>query len=193
MPPANSKKSSKNLPEKICVVCERPFTWRKKWERCWDEVTTCSKRCNSERRKTKKNTLAVSTAAKGQKMCDLCKKNVDLLIRCRTDQSKQWKMICGPCWSKVSGGVTDGDENHPYYQYGGLWKNRHSKKNLSTKPPSPSSKRNKEDTVFDTPTFYSVSPEFNEQGELSFLSPSSTCPSSPRSYLSIEQADSAHN
>mmetsp|Transcript_12669 Transcript_12669/g.30926 ORF Transcript_12669/g.30926 Transcript_12669/m.30926 type:complete len:119 (-) Transcript_12669:228-584(-) len=45
------KKSSKaNLPEKICVVCGRPFTWRKKWERCWDEVTCCSKSCNSKRR-----------------------------------------------------------------------------------------------------------------------------------------------
>ena len=39
-----------NLPSKTCVVCNRPFTWRKKWERCWDEVTTCSKRCNGERR-----------------------------------------------------------------------------------------------------------------------------------------------
>mmetsp|Transcript_1358 Transcript_1358/g.3425 ORF Transcript_1358/g.3425 Transcript_1358/m.3425 type:complete len:266 (-) Transcript_1358:64-861(-) len=39
-----------NLPSKVCIVCERPFTWRKKWERCWDEVTTCSKRCNAQRR-----------------------------------------------------------------------------------------------------------------------------------------------
>jgi hypothetical protein len=39
-----------NLPTKICVVCERPFTWRKKWERVWDEVTTCSKSCNGKRR-----------------------------------------------------------------------------------------------------------------------------------------------
>ena len=22
-----------NLPSKMCVVCNRPFTWRKKWER----------------------------------------------------------------------------------------------------------------------------------------------------------------
>jgi len=42
-----------NLPEKICVVCNRPFTWRKKWERCWDEVTTCSKSCNSARKQLK--------------------------------------------------------------------------------------------------------------------------------------------
>ncbi|KAA8492668.1 putative isomerase [Porphyridium purpureum] len=39
-----------DLPSKICVVCARPFTWRKKWERCWDEVLTCSKRCQGERR-----------------------------------------------------------------------------------------------------------------------------------------------
>jgi hypothetical protein len=42
--------SKSNLPEKICVVCGRPFTWRKKWERCWDEVTCCSKSCNAKRR-----------------------------------------------------------------------------------------------------------------------------------------------
>mmetsp|Transcript_9523 Transcript_9523/g.20081 ORF Transcript_9523/g.20081 Transcript_9523/m.20081 type:complete len:121 (-) Transcript_9523:15-377(-) len=44
------KPSKANLPEKICVVCGRPFAWRKKWERSWDEVTCCSKKCNSQRR-----------------------------------------------------------------------------------------------------------------------------------------------
>jgi hypothetical protein len=39
-----------NLPSKVCLVCNRPFTWRKKWETCWDEVTTCSKSCNGKRR-----------------------------------------------------------------------------------------------------------------------------------------------
>ncbi|KAL7445009.1 hypothetical protein ACHAXH_009771 [Discostella pseudostelligera] len=47
------KPSKSNLPEKICAVCGRPFTWRKKWERCWDEVTCCSKSCNSQRRSGK--------------------------------------------------------------------------------------------------------------------------------------------
>ena len=37
-----------NLPSKVCVQCKRPFTWRKKWERCWDEVKCCSKRCKAE-------------------------------------------------------------------------------------------------------------------------------------------------
>ncbi|MFN5514407.1 MAG: DUF2256 domain-containing protein, partial [Cyanobacteriota bacterium] len=27
-----------HLPEKICPVCRRPFTWRKKWADCWEEV-----------------------------------------------------------------------------------------------------------------------------------------------------------
>ena len=43
-----------NLPSKVCASCERPFTWRKKWERCWDEVTTCSKSCNAKRREAGK-------------------------------------------------------------------------------------------------------------------------------------------
>ena len=34
-----------NLPQKTCVVCGRPFTWRKKWARVWDEVKYCSERC----------------------------------------------------------------------------------------------------------------------------------------------------
>ncbi|MCC5854346.1 MAG: DUF2256 domain-containing protein [Idiomarina sp.] len=34
-----------DLPEKICVICARPFSWRKKWARDWDEVKYCSERC----------------------------------------------------------------------------------------------------------------------------------------------------
>jgi hypothetical protein len=36
-----------DLPTKPCLVCGRPFTWRKKWERVWDEVKYCSDRCRS--------------------------------------------------------------------------------------------------------------------------------------------------
>ncbi|MBE7563763.1 DUF2256 domain-containing protein [Acidithiobacillus sp. HP-6] len=35
--------------EKICVVCQRPFTWRKRWKRCWDEVRYCSAACRKNR------------------------------------------------------------------------------------------------------------------------------------------------
>jgi hypothetical protein len=203
-----------NLPSKMCVTCNRPFTWRKKWERCWEEVSTCSKSCNAKRREAKraeggsdqqneqeasevpnnkqnakakiknkypdsddgddeeedkvmgqkhreKDTSdeqelgkgardhdpevsrearkAQKKAAKaqkravregrtdedvGQKTCNLCSTRVDLLVRCTVDVDQQWKMVCEQCWTGVSGGVTDGDAEHPHYRYGGLWKNR---------------------------------------------------------------------
>lgn len=33
------------LDEKICARCQRPFTWRKKWERVWNQVKYCSQKC----------------------------------------------------------------------------------------------------------------------------------------------------
>ncbi|MEM7730929.1 MAG: DUF2256 domain-containing protein [Pseudomonadota bacterium] len=38
-----------HLPSKPCAACGLPFTWRKKWERCWDEVRYCSARCRRTR------------------------------------------------------------------------------------------------------------------------------------------------
>ncbi|MCH2159825.1 MAG: DUF2256 domain-containing protein [Oleiphilaceae bacterium] len=42
-------------------MCQRPFTWRKKWERDWEQVKYCSKRCSSEakRQKNKPNTASI--------------------------------------------------------------------------------------------------------------------------------------
>nr|WP_299000735.1 DUF2256 domain-containing protein [uncultured Allomuricauda sp.] len=34
-----------NLPTKICAVCGKPFSWRKKWEKNWKAVKYCSQRC----------------------------------------------------------------------------------------------------------------------------------------------------
>ncbi|MBL9133211.1 MAG: DUF2256 domain-containing protein, partial [Verrucomicrobiaceae bacterium] len=31
--------------EKICLACGRPFAWRKKWERDWENVKFCSDAC----------------------------------------------------------------------------------------------------------------------------------------------------
>ncbi|MFZ4766213.1 MAG: DUF2256 domain-containing protein [Roseimicrobium sp.] len=42
-----------NLPSKSCLVCGRPFTWRKKWEKVWDEVKLCSDRCRRNRQVSK--------------------------------------------------------------------------------------------------------------------------------------------
>ncbi|MEA1834118.1 DUF2256 domain-containing protein [Methylobacterium durans] len=37
-----------DLPSKPCARCGRPFAWRKKWERVWEEVCYCSDRCRAE-------------------------------------------------------------------------------------------------------------------------------------------------
>ena len=40
-----------DLPEKICVTCNRPFSWRKKWEKNWMEVKYCSQKCSLNKTK----------------------------------------------------------------------------------------------------------------------------------------------
>jgi len=45
---ANGERRDKsNLPQKICAACGRPFAWRKKWARDWENVRFCSDRCRS--------------------------------------------------------------------------------------------------------------------------------------------------
>nr|WP_083332733.1 DUF2256 domain-containing protein [Hyphomonas sp. Mor2] len=38
------------LLSRICSVCNRPFTWRKKWERNWGKVKSCSSHCRAASR-----------------------------------------------------------------------------------------------------------------------------------------------
>ncbi|MEO7394001.1 MAG: DUF2256 domain-containing protein [Chitinophagaceae bacterium] len=40
-----------NLPVKTCIVCNRPFTWRKKWSTVWDEVKYCCDKCRMNKNK----------------------------------------------------------------------------------------------------------------------------------------------
>ncbi|WDY55903.1 DUF2256 domain-containing protein [Pseudomonas sp. PSKL.D1] len=42
--------SNHPLPSKICAACGRPFTWRKRWARCWEQVRYCSARCRRGKR-----------------------------------------------------------------------------------------------------------------------------------------------
>lgn len=83
------------------------------------------KRAKAERRAKREGR---ADPERGQKCCGVCGSLVDLLIRCVIDESGAWKMVCGKCWKSVSGGVVDGDEAHPHYRYGGLWKNHHRAK-----------------------------------------------------------------
>ncbi|WP_250955762.1 DUF2256 domain-containing protein [Rhizobium sp. CG5] len=43
-----------DLPSKACAQCNRPFAWRKKWEKTWHEVRFCSDRCRSDSKSTRK-------------------------------------------------------------------------------------------------------------------------------------------
>ncbi len=38
-----------NLPSKTCVACHRPFVWRKKWEKVWEQVKYCSEACKNKK------------------------------------------------------------------------------------------------------------------------------------------------
>ncbi|KAI7212734.1 hypothetical protein KC333_g6960 [Hortaea werneckii] len=77
-----------------------------------------------------------------RKPCTLCKEKRDVLIRCQIDSTGAWHMVCpGKCWRDVSGGMVDGDqtEDHKYYRYGGMWKNKHEA--VSAKMPKGKSKK----------------------------------------------------
>ncbi|AVE16809.1 DUF2256 domain-containing protein [Pantoea vagans] len=43
------KGNKKSLPVRYCKICNKPMSWRKKWEKCWNEVLYCSERCRRER------------------------------------------------------------------------------------------------------------------------------------------------
>lgn len=43
------------LPQKICLVCKLPFSWRKKWEKHWEEVKYCSEKCRRNKNSTYAN------------------------------------------------------------------------------------------------------------------------------------------
>lgn len=48
------KYSKENLPVKMCPVCNRPFAWRKRWERVWESVVYCSERCRRLKSRVRK-------------------------------------------------------------------------------------------------------------------------------------------
>ncbi len=44
-------KSSNTVESKICLSCGREMTYRKKWEKNWDEVKYCSDECRRNKNK----------------------------------------------------------------------------------------------------------------------------------------------
>ena len=47
---ANGFRNPHGLPAKTCPACGKPFVWRKKWERCWEQVVYCSDKCRAQGR-----------------------------------------------------------------------------------------------------------------------------------------------
>lgn len=47
--PAPKRILKENLPTKICPSCGLSFTWRKKWEKNWDNIKYCSEKCRSNK------------------------------------------------------------------------------------------------------------------------------------------------
>lgn len=47
-----------DLPTKDCAVCGRPFVWRRKWAKVWDEVRYCSDACRARRSNAPRTNLA---------------------------------------------------------------------------------------------------------------------------------------
>jgi hypothetical protein len=43
--PTGHKGNKQSLPSKPCVACGRPMSWRKKWEKNWEQVKYCSEAC----------------------------------------------------------------------------------------------------------------------------------------------------
>ncbi|MCH1437300.1 DUF2256 domain-containing protein [Flavobacteriales bacterium] len=39
-----------HLPTKICLTCGKPYAWRKKWKRDWEQVKYCSERCKRNKK-----------------------------------------------------------------------------------------------------------------------------------------------
>ncbi|WP_158742329.1 DUF2256 domain-containing protein [Acidisphaera sp. L21] len=51
MPSSPKRVRKTNLPTKVCATCGRPFTWRRKWAKVWEEVRYCSDACRESRSK----------------------------------------------------------------------------------------------------------------------------------------------
>lgn len=46
---AEAQQAKGTPPSKVCASCGRTITWRKKWERDWDNVRFCSDACRRKR------------------------------------------------------------------------------------------------------------------------------------------------
>lgn len=65
--PFGFKGNKQHLPQKPCVVCGRPMSWRKSWAKNWDSVLYCSDRCRADKPKSTNLSSAQVTPKLGKK------------------------------------------------------------------------------------------------------------------------------
>lgn len=91
-----------------------------------DGEAVCNANAKDPATKPTKASKRANSPSSHRKTCDLCHTPKDVLVRCRIDDTLQWRLVCtSKCWQQVSGGEIDGPGKE-WYQYGGMWKNRHA-------------------------------------------------------------------
>jgi len=93
-------------PTKPCAACGRTITWRKKWERDWDQVRWCSERC-------RRAGVSPTDAALEKAVLDLLdQRAVDATIcpseAARAVGGEQWRPLMEPARSAARRLVADG-------------------------------------------------------------------------------------
>jgi len=93
-------------PTKQCAGCGRTITWRKKWERDWDQVRWCSERC-------RRAGVSPTDTALEQAVLDLLSaRAVDATIcpseAARAVGGEQWRPLMEPARSAARRLVADG-------------------------------------------------------------------------------------
>ena len=81
-------------PDKTCDACGRTFSWRRKWERDWDEVRWCSEACR--RRRT-----GPTDAALEQSVLDLLSRRAGGATICPSEAARavggdDWRRLMEP-------------------------------------------------------------------------------------------------
>ena len=101
--PIDSSNRAKEI--KNCTICQKVIKRTKKLDQCWENLTTCSERCQKKSMKHQEipNCPAKKGVGERLKNCSICEKIVELAYRCKyKENQKDWDFVCRPCWPKGS-------------------------------------------------------------------------------------------
>jgi hypothetical protein len=95
------------VPTKPCAVCGRTITWRKKWERDWEQVRYCSDAC-------RRAGLSPTDAALQQAVLDLLGQRAAGATICPSEAARQvggqdWRALMEPARAAARRLVGSGD------------------------------------------------------------------------------------